>query len=201
MKRSILFFLIVCLAVGCHGRLQPKTDILHDICRANRLFDIYQSEKLAFTFNAELPGKIVKRNWTWNIRQNRIFLNGEEQGLSQAFINDIHWLLFPLKAYEASDQIQLKINKNIPSPLQSIESTEVVVRYTSGKGYTPNDTYRLYVDENFTILEWAYFKEGKAPPRRITSWEQYINFSGIRLSLLRKGPDGFKVWFSDIEIE
>jgi hypothetical protein len=201
MKHATILIVIVLLVIGCHGDLQAKPDILYDICKANNLFKIYDHENLKFTFNVQLPDKIIKRSWIWNIKQNKIFLDGTEQEISHEFINDIYWLLFPLKAYESRDQIELIVNKDKKSPLLNKNCTEVIVKYTSGKGYTPNDSYKLYVDEKRKIIEWAYLKESKEPPKRMTSWEDYRNINGIHLSLLRKGANEFKVWFADVNFE
>ena len=88
-----------------------------------------------------------------------------------------------------------------PSPLSKANSTEVVIRYVGGKGYTPDDTYKLYVDENMIMREWSYLKASKAPAARITDWSDYQTIGGIELSLMREGRDGFKVWFTGVKIE
>jgi hypothetical protein len=201
MKNTTILIVITFLIIGCQGEIQKAPDILYEICTANNLFRIYDSENLKFTFNVQLPDKSIKRSWMWNIKQNKIFLNGDEQEISHAFINDTYWLLFPLKAYEDRDQIELTVNRDKTSPLLNIKCSEIIVKYISGKGYTPNDSYKLYIDEKRKILEWAYLEESKEPPKRMTSWEDYRNINGIHLSLLRKGPNGFQVWFTDVNVE
>jgi len=203
MKPSAIGLLLVFVLAGCMGAVRPQqdTDILHDICWAHDLFKVNTHERLAFTFNVQLPDKVVQRSWVWHIKTGRVFLNGAEQAVSQAFINDIYWLLFPLKAYESRDQIELAVNRHRPAPLSKKDMTEVVIRYVSGKGYTPDDTYKLYVDENMIVREWSYLKGGKEPPARITTWGDYQRIGGVDLSLLREGRDGFKVWFTDVTFE
>ena len=204
MKQLTIIVVLVVFLGGCLGPLKPVNrhqDILHDICWAHDLFGIYERERLHFTFNAQLPNKAVQRKWEWHIKTNRVFLDGKEQEPSQAFVNDIYWLLFPLKVYEARDQIAISVNENQPSPLMQKDYTEVVIRYVSGKGYTPNDTYKLYVDDNLIIREWSYLKASKEPPLRMTDWQDYQTFDKMKLSLLREGPGGFKVWFTDVRVE
>lgn len=112
MKRLALSLLVVFVLGGCSTMpVKPQQDILHDICWANNLFRIYEHDQLAFTFNAQLPDKVVQRQWVWHIKTNQVFLNGSEQPISQAFINDIYWLLFPLKAYESRDQVAVTVSK------------------------------------------------------------------------------------------
>jgi hypothetical protein len=184
------------------GPVKPqRNDILHDICWAHNLFAVYTHERLSFTFHVQLPDKVVERRWVWHIKTNQIFLDGAEQAISEAFVNDIHWLLFPLKAYESRDQIEVAVHEAKASPLMKKEMTEVVIRYVSGKGYTPDDAYKLYVDDNMIVREWVYLKGGREPPARMTTWSDYQVIGDMNLSLLREGPDGFRVWFSDVQVD
>ena len=202
MKRFAVCLLAVLIVAGCStSAVKPRQDILHDICWANDLFKIYSHERLAFTFNARLPDKVVQRRWVWHIKTNEVFLDGAAQPISQAFINDVYWLLFPLKAYESRDQIEVTVARDQISPLARAKTTEVVVRYVSGAGYTPNDTYKLYVDDNLIVREWSYLKASQEPPARITTWTDYQTVGDMQLSLRREGRDGFKVWFSDVRVE
>lgn len=202
MKRFAVCLLAALVVAGCSSSVvKPRQDILHDICWANDLFKVYSHERLAFTFNAQLPDKAVQRRWVWHIKTNEVFLDGAAQPISQAFINDVYWLLFPLKAYESRDQIQVAVNKHRPSPLSNTDHTEVVVRYVGGKGYTPDDTYKLYVDDNLIVREWSYLKASQEPPARITTWNGYQTIGGVELSLMREGREGFKVWFTDVAFE
>jgi len=201
MRRFTLFIVMVVFIGGCFGPVKGDHDMLYDICQANNLFGLYEHERLFFTFNAQLPGKVVQREWEWHIKTNRVFMNGSEQGQSQAFINDVYWLLFPLKAYQDRDQIVLSVREHQISPLLQLDSTEVVIRYVSGKGYTPNDTYKLYVDDSLTIREWSYLKAGKELSARMIAWKDYQTIGPMKLSLMREGTDGFKVWFTGVRVE
>ena len=201
MRMIHILILFVFVFSGCAGHAVKRDDILYDICRAGHLFDIYKKEKLAFTFNARPPDKTVKRSWEWHVKTNKMFLNGEAHTQSSMFINDVYWLLFPLRAYEDRGKIEVTVERGRRSPLKGANLTEVVVRYVDGKGYTPNDAYRLYVDEKMMIREWSYLKEGREPPARMTTWENYEDFGGVSLSLLRKGAAGFTVWFTDVTLD
>ena len=201
MKRITALVLLLLVLGGCARAVKPPGDVLHDISWAHNLFALYKHDRLFFTFHAQLPGKTVTREWIWHIRDDRVTLDGAEQGMSQAFINDIYWLLFPLKAYESRDQVEVRVNPKQPSPLSGENTTEVVIRYVSGRGYTPNDTYKLYVDDNMMVREWSYLKGGQEPPARITTWTDYRAIGGMDLSLLREGRDGFRVWFTDVRVE
>ena len=205
MKRFAIGLVVIAFFTGCmRPAAPPETsprDVLHDISWANSLFDLYRHERLHFTFHAQLPGKSVQRQWVWHIKDGRIFLDGVEQEMGQAFVNDVYWLLFPLKAYESRDQVEVTVARNRLSPLGRQKTTEVVVRYVSGKGYTPDDTYKLYVDDNMVVREWSYLKGGQEPPARITTWSGYQTVGKMQLSLVRESREDFKVWFSDVRVE
>ena len=201
MKRFATGLLLILALGGCMRAVKPPNDVLHDISWAHNLFALYQHDRLYFTFHVQLPDKVVTRQWEWHIEENRVFRDGAEEAVSQAFINDIHWLIFPLKAYESRDQVVVSVHHNQLSPLKKMSATEVVVRYVSGKGYTPDDVYKLYVDDNMLMREWSYLKGGREPPARITTWSDYQSIGGMDLSLLREGRGGFKVWFTDVRVE
>lgn len=201
MRYLRLLVLSALLVSGCAGPPLKNGDILYEICAANRLFDLYEKDRLRFTFNVRLPDKTVARSWEWHIQSGEIFLNGEAHTRSAQFVNDIYWLLFPLKAYEDRGKTEVASTPAVPAPLTGRKLTEVVVRYADGEGYTPNDAYRLYVDDARVIREWAYLRAGKEPPARMTTWEDYRDFGGAFLSLMREGPEGFRVWFTGVAVE
>lgn len=193
-------FILITVAIVFVGHANAENDLLFSICEKGDLFKIQQSKNLSFTFHARLPDKTVERRWRWDIEKNEVFLNGVKEGASQKFINDIYWLLFPLMAHQDSDQIQISQNTDSEAPLSRKKTTELVITYVSGKGYTPNDTYKLYVDREATIIEWAYLKGGKLPPARVTTWENYQTVNGIKLSLTRESGGEFRVWFTDVVV-
>ena len=201
MKPFAIGMVLLVVVGACAKNVKPRNDMLHDISWAQNLFALYEYDRLSFTFTVQLPDKVVRRHWDWYIQDNRILLDGVEQAVSQAFINDIYWLLFPLKANEGRDQVEVAVNRDQISPLTERSTTEVVVRYVGGKGYTPDDTYKLYVDDNLMVREWSYLKGGQEPPARMTTWSDYRTIGRMELSLLREGRDGFRVWFTDVEVE
>jgi hypothetical protein len=94
------------------------------------------------------------------------------------------------------------INENTISPFNEKELTELVINFKSEGGYTPGDTYKLYVDDDFLIQEWAFFPAGTAEPRIINAWNNYKTIEGITISTDRFNADGsFRIYFTDIVIQ
>ncbi|NIT13893.1 MAG: hypothetical protein GTN99_06550, partial [Candidatus Dadabacteria bacterium] len=58
----------------------------------------------------------------------------------------------------------------------------IIVKYVNDAGYTPNDIYELYYDDDYIIKEWVYRKGGSAENPRAATWEQNSSHSGIIIS-------------------
>ena len=118
------------------------------------------------------------------------------------FINDSYWLLFPFHLVWDKD-VDINLSDSFSAlPIGKGEAVKLVVKYTSGKGYTPNDKYELYLGDDYKIIEWAYHKNDSPKPNRITKWEDYKKIGPLTLSLNRPGKDdNFRVWFTNVEIK
>jgi hypothetical protein len=93
----------------------------------------------------------------------------------KAFINDSYWLLF--EQFIFRDDVEL-VEGAGKIPGQEGESKWLEVRYSSG-GYTPGDTYRLYVNDKGVVFGWAYFPGGQKEPRFYLTREALQTQAGI----------------------
>jgi len=76
---------------------------------------------------------------------------------------------------------------------------KITTIYNDKDGFTPGDKYDIYLDKNNHIREWAYYKNGAIEPSLITTWENYKDFNGLKLSQENKSKDGkFRLWFTGI---
>lgn len=195
--RSLFLFVVLII---CACNTQDK-DILVQICEANNLTRIYASKELNFTFNVEKSGKLLKsRAWKWDIGNDKIYQDGKEVGKSPAYINDMYWLVFPLMVLESRDQVELTVNKDVPAPYSKIAMTELSVKYISDKGKSPNDTYKIYVDDELVVKEWAYFRASQKTANRVSHWREYKKINDVNISLDRPSEDGFRIYFTDITL-
>ncbi|MFN2261392.1 MAG: hypothetical protein ABR595_04955, partial [Psychroflexus sp.] len=77
--------------------------------------------------------------------------------------------------------------------------TEVSINYKNEAGYTPGDTYKIYVDDQHIIREWSYIPNGKQEPAMSTTWEDYGTFEGLKIAKTHQNADkNFKLYFTDI---
>ena len=135
-------------------------------------------------------------------------LNGEsaivKEEIEPAFVNDNYWLLFPFHVHwdSSADVEDMGIQK---LPLGNGSAKRVAVRYPSEGGYSPGDTWELYVGSDNRIEELVYHRGGpKRPSLVIASWEGYKRAGPLLISTDHRGTaDGkpLRVWFSNVSIK
>jgi hypothetical protein len=220
-KALLVSSLTLLLVAGCAGwqRSDSPRDRLAD---AYGLKNFAQVEELRYTFNVQLPDRVLSRAWSWEPKKDRVTFRGTaEQGgavsydrsilAGQAseqvkkvdpwFVNDNYWLIFPLRLFW--DQAATVSADESPAalPIGTGQAKRVVVRYPSNEGYTPGDVYELFIGASDRIEQWIYRKGGDPKPTRIATWEDYRRVGPLTLSLDHRGPDGiFRVWFTDVAV-
>jgi hypothetical protein len=121
-----------------------------------------------------------------------------------AFINDNYWLLFPFHAYwdtsaTVTDEGMQKL------PLGKGTARKVVVKYPSDIGYTPGDTWELYVGSDNRVQAFVYRRGGpKKPSAVITTWADYKKAGPLLIATDHRGTaDGkpVRVSFSDVSVK
>jgi hypothetical protein len=198
MKYKITFLALLLILCSCQT---TKPNILHEICEANGLFKIYDSKELGFTFNVDTGKKKFKRSWVWKIQENKIFEDGKDVGKSGKYINDMYWLVYPLMAYETQDQIELTVNKDVTCPISGQKTCEIVTKYITGLGKSPNDTYKIYVDKNLKITAWSFHRKSQEKPNLVNAWIDYKNVNGLNISMMRTSEGPFKLFFTDVYLK
>jgi hypothetical protein len=81
----------------------------------------------------------------------------------------------------------------------------VVVKYPSEGGYTPGDTWELYVGSDGRVEEFVYHRGGsKKPSLVMATWEGYKKAGPFLFSTDRRGTaDGkpLQISFSDVSVK
>ncbi len=205
---------------GCTSPTRPAgEDARQQIAQWYGIDGFDQVEAIRFTFNAQVGAKQVRRAWLWKPATGEVThwanrqaaaeafthplpaetIDARQRALDAKFVNDRYWLLFPLHlawdhAAMVDDQGQAR------RPMGEGEARRIEVRYPPAGGYTPGDVYELFVDTRGEILEWVYRRGGDARPTRMSTWEDHRRLGPLRVSLEHQGPDGFRVWFSDVAL-
>ena len=176
-----------------------------------------QVEAIRYTWNAQFPGVNLAHNWTWEPKTNRVTYEGKDKDgkpvkvtylrsqldsqpenvkneVDPSFINDNYWLLFPFHAYwDKSATVTDQGMKPLP---QGGGSAQLVsVKYPSDGGYTPGDTWDLYVGKDNRVEQFVYHRGGPKKPSLVTaSWEAYKKAGPLLISTDHKGTaDGNQV--------
>jgi hypothetical protein len=123
--------------------------------------------------------------------------------IDPAFINDQYWLLFPLHlSWDSSAKVEETGMHKLP--LGKGSAGRVVVTYPSAGGYSPGDTWELFVGTDNRIQEWIYRLGGSAKPTLVTSWEDYKKAGPLLVSLDHRGMREGKpvrIFFSDVSVK
>jgi len=229
--KSLLLFLLftVLLLSGCSNQNQNnKPAEQKELTVAEKIANVYGAKSfdkvnsIKFTFNVQKGEKQVHRSWYWEPKTGlvKFLLYGKEKpftyfrkqiaenptdelkGIDAKFINDQYWLLFPIHLV-LDKNVKVNLDKGLHKlPIGEGETKRAIVEYSGGEGYTPNDKYELYLDDNFKIVQWIYRRNNSPTPTRLTKWEKYKKVGLLYLSLNRPGKDkSFRVWFTDVEVK
>jgi hypothetical protein len=124
--------------------------------------------------------------------------------IDPAFLNDNYWLLFPLHAYwDTSADVQDKGTQPLP---QGNGSADLVsVKYPSDGGYTPGDTWDLYVGKDNRVEQFIYRRGGpRKPSTVIATWEGYKKAGPLLISTDHNGTaDGntVRIFITDVSVK
>jgi hypothetical protein len=190
---------------------QQRPPILEKIAKAYGLDSWGQIQAIRYTWNASFPGVNVSRSYVWQPLTGQIsyeakdkegkpvkvtYMSSELGNQSDlvkneaepAFVNDNYWLLFPLHAYwDTSATVTDEGIQKLPLGTGSAE--KVVVKYPAeAGGYTPGDTWELYVGKDDRVEQFVYHRGGpKKPSVVIATWSGYKKAGPLEISTDHRG--------------
>jgi hypothetical protein len=185
-------------------------------------------DAIRYTFTVQFPGVNVSRSWIWEPKTNQVSYEGKDkdgkavkvtyqvsqldtqpamvkENINPAFVNDQYWLIFPFHVmWDTSASVDDKGMQKLP--LGSGSATQVVVKYPSEVGgYTPGDTWELFVGPDHRVKEFIYHRGGATKPSVvIASWSGYKKAGPLLISTEHKGTaDGkpFHLTFTDVAVK
>jgi hypothetical protein len=198
---------------------QQRPPIAEKMAKTFGLNSFGEVEGIRYTFNVEHPGGNVSRTWEWNPKTDTVSYDGKgEDGnpvnvtykrsqpgmpeeIDASFLNDQYWLLLPF--HVIWDTNATVIDEGIQKLRLGNESGEkLVVKYPSKGGYSPGDTWDVYVDADGRLQEFVYHR-GEKPRTVIAPWTDYKRAGPLLFSLDHQGKDGDKplhVFFSNVSV-
>src|SRR5438270_6684024 len=196
-KLACLVGFVVLVLAGMSGA-QERAPILEKIAKAYGLDSYGQIDAIRYTWNGEIPGIFkLAHVWEWEPKTGKISFEGAgkdgkpvkvsymssqlgsqpdaiKNEVEPAFVNDNYWLLFPFHAYwDTSATVTDRGMKKLPVGAGS--ATLVSVKYPAeAGGYTPGDTWDLYVGKDYRVQAMVYHRGGPSKPSLVTAkWIGY----------------------------
>ncbi|MGH9545623.1 MAG: hypothetical protein ACRD23_10450 [Terriglobales bacterium] len=207
---------------------QTPSPIAEKIAKAYGLDSWGQVEAIRYTWNAEITGLFkASHKWEWEPKTGKISFEtvgkdgkpvkvtydssqlGSQSDqvkneVEPAFVNDNYWVLFPFHAYwdkSASVIDQGKFNLPVGPGMAEL----VAVKYPADSGYTPGDTWDLYVGKDSRVVYFVYHRGGAKPPSRVfATWTGYKKAGPILFSTEHRGTaDGkpLHIFISDVAVK
>ncbi|CAM4223665.1 hypothetical protein [Gillisia hiemivivida] len=228
MKKIFTLCLLAIFLVSCKNDSQKKEKldessveisseelpIAEKIANANGMEKFKELEELNFTFNVKLNDTLrAERSWKWFPETKKVELTEEGETIAytqgdsltenalaadQKFVNDSYWLLFPYQLmwsdYEST------YNEKGVAPISNKEMQMLTVNYKGKGGYSPDDSYHLFLGDDNMIKEWTYVSS--TGRELTTTWEDYETFKGIPIAKMHKSADSsFQLYFTDIKFK
>jgi len=207
---------------------QQRPPIADQLAKTYGLDSFGQVEAIRYTFNIDLPALKLKlaRSWVWEPKTDTVTYEGKDKAgnpvkvtysrsqlasqsaqvkneVDPGFINDQYWLLFPFHlVWDAGATITDEGMQKLP--LGKGTAHKVVAKYAGG-GYTPGDTWMLFVGKDNRIQQLEFHHGGDAKPSLvIATWAEYKKAGPLLFSLDHRGPaDGkpFRLFFSKVAVK
>lgn len=221
----LLAFAVLILAATCWAQTRPP--ILDKVAKTYGIDSWEQIEAIRYTWSGEIPGVFkLSRKWEWEPKTNKVTFEGtDKEGkpvkvtylrsdlssqpdnvkteIDPGFLNDNYWALFPFHAYW--DKSAAVIDQGMFNlPLGNGTAELVPVKY-SGGGYTPGDTWDLYIGKDDRVVYFVYHRGGDRPPSRVfATWAGYKKAGPLLFATEHRGTaDGkpFHLVISDVAVK
>ena len=224
---TIRFLVFGVLVLAPNSWAQKRPPILEELAKTYGLDSFGQIDAIRYTWNAQFPGVNLSHSWVWEPKTNKVSYEGKDKDgkpvkvsylrselsgqpdavkneVDPAFVNDNYWLLFPFHAYwDRSATVTDQGMKQLPVGNGSAEL--VAVKYPSEGGYTPGDTWDLYVGKDNRVEQFVYHRGGpKKPSTVVATWEGYKKAGPLLISTDHHGTaDGnpLRIFISDLAVK
>jgi len=176
---------------------QTRPPIVEKLAKTYGLDSWDQVQAIRYSFNLTFPGVNLSRSWEWEPKTGKVTYEGKDKDgkpvkvtymrselssqpdtvkneIEPGFVNDNYWLLLPFHIYwDTSANVTDEGMQKLPMGGGSAE--KVVVKYPAeAGGYTPGDTWEVYVGKDNRIEQMVYRRGGPKKPSLVTAkWAGY----------------------------
>jgi len=223
------FLVFAVLALAAASSAQTRPPMIEQLAKTYGLDSYGQIDAIRYTFNLQIPGLIsLSHAWEWEPKTGKVSYEGKDKEgkpvkvsyvrselasqsdavkneVEPAFVNDNYWFIFPFHAYwdtsaTVTDQGMKKL------PIGSGSADLVSIKYPAeGGGYTPGDTWDLYVGKDNRIVQMVYHRGGPKKPSLVTAtWAGYKKAGPLLVSTEHRGTADtatLHVSFTDVAVK
>ncbi len=227
---TILMLSLGVLLLAGTSRAQTRPPIVEQLAKTYGLDSFGQLDAIRYTFNLELPDLKVNlsRTWTWEPKTGQVTYESKDKDgkpvkvsyvrsqissapanvkdeVEPAFVNDNYWAIFPFHVYwDTSANVQEKVNQKLPIGKGTAKLVSVKYPMEVG-GYTPGDTWDLYVGSDGRVEQFIYHRGGPKKPSNVTTtWAGYKKAGPLLFSTDHRGTaDGkpARIFFSNVAVK
>lgn len=216
------------LLLAATAGAQPRPQIALQIAKTYGLDSWDQVDALRYTWTAQFPGVNVSHMWEWEPKTGKVSYEGKDKDgklvkvsfilseannapanvkdeIEPAFINDQYWLIFPLHVYwDSSSTVTDGGMQKLP--LGKGSAQKVTVKYPAeAGGFTPGDTWELYLGKDGRVEQFVYHRGGpKKPSVVIATWAGYKKAGPLLISTDHRGTaDGkpLRIFISNLAVK
>lgn len=226
-SRNVIALCLAMLVVQNGAFAQQHSPIAEKIAKAYGLDSYEQIEAIRYTFNAEFPGVKVSRSWEWHPKTDEVSFEGQDKSgktvkvaykrselnsqpanvkseIDPGFINDNYWFEFPFHAYwDTSATVTDSGMRKLP--IGNGSARLVSVKYPNDGGYTPGDTWDLYLGKDNRIEQFVYHRGGATKPSIVkATWAGYKKAGPLLVSSDHRGTaDGkpLHLFFTNVAVK
>jgi len=217
------------LVLSATSWAQTRAPILDQIAKTYGIDSWDKVEAIRYTWNADIPGLFkAAHKWEWEPKTGKVTFEGVGKDgkplkvsytrselssqsedvktqVEPSFVNDNYWLLFPLHAYwDKSAAVTDDGIKKLPAGAGSARLVTVKYGPELG-GYTPGDTWELYVGKDNRVEYLVFHHGGTRKPSLVkATWVGYKKAGPLLFSTEHRGTaDGkpLHIFLSDVAVK
>jgi len=231
VRRFTMIGLLLCgvLVLAPTSWAQQRAPILEQIAKTYGTDSWDKVEAIRYTWNGEITGLFkAAHKWEWEPKTGKISYEGTgkdgkpvkvsydssqlssqsdqvKNEIEPSFVNDNYWLLFVFHAYwDKGATVTDESMKKLPMGAGSARLVSVKYPPEAG-GYTPGDTWDLYVGKDNRVIQFVYHRGGpRKPSIVIAPWAGYKKAGPVLISTEHKGTaDGkpLHIFISDLAVK
>jgi hypothetical protein len=220
----ILAFGLLLILPAASGA-QQVPPIAEQMAKTFGLDSFGKVEAIRYTF--AIPGLVPPRTWEWHPKTDTVIYEGKDKEgnptkmtykrseldsqsdavktqIDPGFVNDQYWLVLPF--HVIWDGATVTDEGMHETPLGKTSAQLIRVKYAES-GYSPGDTWELYVGPDKRVLEMTYHRAVAVPklPSLVNAkWEGYKKAGPLLFSTDHHGTaDGnpFELTFTDVAVK